>query len=259
MRVISIAIALCLAAFGSPHVNAAEGQPIPPCAGPSHPSYPAFDGSPNIGVWYADDLGEKWLPPACVGWEIGKLDLVLAVASRFYHASGATGLLERVAAISALETVRYWSVTRKRWRELVTEAYALEGPDRWLRRPDFSVDELQPGHDLYFWQDVNTPASTGVYRLRIRERSPHRVVLELENFEAMDFLSLYVLGPGQYRTLFFLDQDTETVWRYYSLTRVGAVVGPLARTGEASYVNRAVAIYRHFAGLPTDQESPAAP
>ena len=28
---------------------------------------------------------------------------------------------------------------------------------------------------------------------------------------------------------------------------------------EASYVNRAVALFRHLAGLPTDQGSPAAP
>ncbi|MFQ6018007.1 MAG: DUF6675 family protein [Kiloniellaceae bacterium] len=204
-------------------------------------------------------MGDEWTPPACLGWESETPDLVLAVAGSFYHASGLRGLLERVAAISALETVRYWSVTRKRWRALVTEAYALEGPDRRRRRPDFSVDELQPGHDLYFWQEVNTPASTGTYRLRIRERSPRRLVLELENVEAMDFLALYALAPGQYRTLFFLDQDTGSVWRYYSLTRIGAAVGPLARTREASYVNRAVAIYRHFAGLPTDQEPPAAP
>lgn len=259
MRLISIAITLFLTAIGSHYVNAAEGQPIPPCAGLSYPSYPPFGGLPNIRVWYADDLGGEWIPPTCVGWEVGKLDLVLAVSGRFQLASGVTDLLERIAAISALETVRYWSATRNRWRELVTEAYALDGPDHKQRRPDFTVDELRPGHDLYFWQDGNTPTSTGIYRLRIREQSPHRLVLETENFEAMGFLFLTALGPGQYQNLFFLDREKENIWRYYSLTRVGAVVGSLARTREASYVNRALAMYRHLTGLPTDQEPPAEP
>ena len=36
-------------------------------------------------------------------------------------------------------------------------------------------------------------------------------------------------------------------------------IDPASQGREASYVNRAVAIFRHVAGLPTDQEPPAAP
>jgi hypothetical protein len=33
----------------------------------------------------------------------------------------------------------------------------------------------------------------------------------------------------------------------------------LAVSYEASYINRAAAIYRHIAGIPTDQEAPGSP
>jgi hypothetical protein len=46
------------------------------------------------------------------------------------------------------------------------------------------------------------------------------------------------------------------VWGYYGLWGIRA--GALTSGHEASSVNRALAFYRHVAGIPTDQEPPAA-
>jgi hypothetical protein len=88
-----------------------------------------------MGVWHPADVGEPWRPAECTGWQATDFGLLVAAAARFPQADDARQLLRRIAAISELTTVRYWSVTRKRWRDLITEAYALRGPDRDLKRP----------------------------------------------------------------------------------------------------------------------------
>jgi hypothetical protein len=46
----------------------------------------------------------------------------------------------------------------------------------------------------------------------------------------------------------------------YALSRTpSSQVGDLLSSGVASLINRAVAVYRRVAGIPTDQEPPAAP
>jgi hypothetical protein len=49
---------------------------------------------------------------------------MVTIVARFRFASGADGLLQRIGAISELTGVRYWSVTHKRWRTLIVDAYA---------------------------------------------------------------------------------------------------------------------------------------
>ena len=48
------------------------------------------------------------------------------------------------------------------------------------------------------------------------------------------------------------------IWRYYSIARTGRNASRLATGHESSSINRAVAFYRSLAGIPTDQEPPAA-
>jgi hypothetical protein len=60
------------------------------------------------------------------------------------------------------------------------------------------------------------------------------------------------------QAIYFLDRESSDIWRYYSIARTGKNANGLATGHDASTVNRAVAFFRYLAGIPTDQEPPAA-
>ena len=94
--------------------------------------------------------------------------------------------------------------------------------------------------------------------MTVRERSPARVVIAIENLTPVRFLLVTLFAPGALQSVKFFELVSPGVWGVYLLTRTGEGVRALAGGHEASYVNRAVAIYRHIAGIPTDEEPPAA-
>ena len=58
-------------------------------------------------------------------------------------------------------------------------------------------------------------------------------------------------------TLYFMNEQSAGVWAFYSITRV--LPNTFLGAGhDKSYINRAIALYRHIVGLPTDAEPPAA-
>jgi hypothetical protein len=59
-------------------------------------------------------------------------------------------------------------------------------------------------------------------------------------------------------SLYFLKQRSPDVWAYYSITRL-LPNSFLAQGHEKSYINRAVALYRHIVGIATATQPPAAP
>jgi hypothetical protein len=63
--------------------------------------------------------------------------------------------------------------------------------------------------------------------------------------------------PGEMQSIYFLDRESASVWRYYSIVRTGKNANRLTRN-ESSTINRAVAFYRYLVGIPTGQEPPAA-
>ena len=65
-----------------------------------------------------------------------------------------------------------------------------------------------------------------------------------------------LFAPGELQTTYFLDQLGPNDWGYYGMS--GAATGLLTGGHVASSVNRAVAFYRYFVGIPTDQEPPVA-
>lgn len=238
---------------------AGQEVPRPPCAGPPSPAYPEPGGQPVVRVWSAGEPGADWTPPACTGWRPLPSRVLVATAGRFAHRGTAEDLLERLGAVSALTTVRYWSVSNGRWLDLVTDASALAGPDAAERRPDFRAAEMKVGADLYFAQDDNRSTGVVVYRLRVRESAPDRLVVDTENVSPMRYLLLPLAGPGDIQAVYFLSRSAPGFWDYYGLARTGAGASPFLEGHEASYVNRAVALFRHLAGLPTDQGPPPAP
>jgi hypothetical protein len=153
--------------------------------------------------------------------------------------------------------MRYWSTTRKRWRTLVVDAYALTASQSGQRRKDFSPDEMREGDVLYFEQ-VDNLSGKAVYRMHVFEASEDRIVIGVENATAIHYLLIPILRPGEIQSIYFLDRESNDMWRYYSMVRTGKNANRLIAGNASSAVNRAAAFYRHFAGIPADQEPPAA-
>jgi hypothetical protein len=256
---IAARVGLCTLLLFLPLEGVARDGPRPPCGAAPSPAYPDPGSTPVVRVWSGGDPGAGWTPPACTGWRPLPFRALVAAAGRFRHRGPVEELLARVGAVSTLTTVRYWSVADRRWRQLVTRASALDGPDAATRRPDFGVAEMRGGADLYLAQDDNRSTGEVVYRMRVREVGPDRLVVETGNVGAVRYLVVPLAGPGDLQALYFLERLAPGEWGYYGLARTGAGASPLTGGREASYVNRAVALFRHLAGLPTDRGPPAAP
>lgn len=231
--------------------------PQPPCGNEPIPSYPALYEPAVVKSWSTSDLGRDWKPPKCTGWtEVGFTTLV-TIAARFSNSSDAEGLQRQIGAISKLADMRYWSTTHKRWQTLIVDAYALTDEQHGQRREDFRPDELKEGKELYCEQ-VDNLTGKATYRMRILEAAATRLVFEVENTSVMRYSFIPILHPGETQSIYFLDRESDNVWRYYSLMRTSRNANKRIAGNESSSINRAVAFYRHIVGIPTDQEPPAA-
>jgi hypothetical protein len=229
--------------------------PQPPCGAESNPPYPDLQQSPAIKVWDRSSLGRDWTPPACLGWSAPGFTTLISTVARF-HATGMEGLLQRIGDISGLTGVRYWSTTHQSWRTLIVNALALEGPAGG-GRPDFSAAELTPGSIRYF-QQSDSLSGKATYKMQMVNITADRLVFETENTTGLHYMLLPMFPPHQLQAIYFLDRESPGVWRYYSIARTGKEASSLAAGHDASAVNRAVAFFRYFTGIPTDQEPPAA-
>jgi hypothetical protein len=231
--------------------------PQPPCGTEPIPPYAGLDDLANVKSWSKPDFGRDWKPPACTGWaEVGFTTLV-TIAARFPHTSEAGGLFRQIGAISELSGMHYWSTTHKQWRTLIVDAYALTGLQSGQRREDFTFDEMREGKVLYFEQ-VDNLSGKAIYRMHIVEASARRLVIDVENVSTMRYFFIPILHPGELQSMYFLDRESDSVWRYYSIVRTGKNANGLIAGNESSSVNRAVAFYRHLVGIPTTQEPPGA-
>jgi hypothetical protein len=208
-------------------------------------------------LWTKSDLGPNWTPPSCAAWQPGAATIVVGLAGHFNYAGGADALLARMGAISSLVEVRYWSVTDKQWNKMFPRAAALDGRDPKKTRGDFSTAEMRAGGDLYFVAADNRSGKDAVSRLRVTAADREHVVVETENVTPLRWMFLTYAAPGSFQTWYFLDRDPGGTWRFYSLTRVlyaSSLFGSVIPND--SYINRAVAMYRHFLGLPADRNPP---
>ena len=237
--------------------RAADEVPRVPCGVSPVPAYAALASPPNVRVWSGKDA-RGWTPPACVGGAAADADIMVAVAGSFRHEGEIDALLARVGAMSAKKGVRYWSTTDKRWLPLVTEVYACSGPDPEARRSDFAPAQITAGQILYYTQSDNRTSGKNLYRERVLAVDRERLMIETENVSPLRKMMITLFEPGQLRTAYVLERLAPGVWGFYSLTRAQTASSLVPVGGEASYINRAVALYRHVAGIPTDQEPPAA-
>jgi hypothetical protein len=234
-----------------------DSGPIAPCGPNSAAPYPAFAEAPNVRNWRAGDIPAGWAPAACIGWASQRFTVLTALAGRFRFRGGIDDLVARFGAQSAWRGIRYWSVLDKTWNTLITDASALTGGRDGQRRPDFSVAEMKSGAELYFLQQDNRSSNPVVYRMRVTEAEPTRMVVTMENVTAVSLLLFTLFGPGDLQSTYVFEQLAPDTWGYYSLSGAResyAVIGDQ----DASYVNRAAAIYRHLIGIPGDQGPPLA-
>ena len=239
----------------------ADSGPQPPCGTGASPPYPEVDQPPVVKVWDNGSLGHDWYPPQCTGWEEPGFSTLVVTVARFHVPEGREALLRRIGAISELAGLKYWSTTHQQWRTLIVGAFALSGSSADQRRNDFSPEELAEGRSVFFEQE-DSLSGKAVYEMRMKAATPDRLAFDTRNVSTMRFLMLPIFQPGEVQSIYFLDReskpDSKDVWRYYNIARIGRNASSLATGHGASSINRAVAFYRHLAGIPPDREPPAA-
>jgi hypothetical protein len=227
-------------------LSAAADLPGVPCAG--KPALPPYSDPVSVRTWSTADL-QGWTPPACLRWPRSRFRLVVALAGRFSHQGGADSLLARFGAVSALSGLRYWSVTDKAWRVLITRAGSRSGHD-------FTAQEMKRGTDLLFEEEDSRSSGAVSYRMRVLESTPDRIVIETENVSPVKAFLMTLFPPGSLRASYVLERQAPGTWGFYGISATGAEASVLA---SASYINRAAALYRHFIGVPPDRDPPLAP
>jgi hypothetical protein len=238
--------------------SAQTGRPglQPPCAEEPNPSYSAVNDPPKVKSWSQTDLGLTWKPPACTGWTEQGFTTLVTTSARFPYSAAGAVLLRHIGAISQRTGVRYWSTTHQRWQTLIVDAHVVTGVQHGQRRQDFTPEEMKVGEALYFEQ-VDNLTGKATYRMQVLEESANRIVFTVENVSTIHYSLIPLLRAGEMQSIYFLNRESESVWRYYSIVRVGKNANKRIAENESSSINRAVAFYRFVVGIPTDQEPPA--
>ena len=227
--------------------SAADKNPQPPCGTPRVPGYAAVDAAPAVLVISGSDLG-AWKPPSCVGWSAQGDGVLVALSGRFAYKGSTDDLLKRFGAISTLKGLKYWSVIDGGWRTLITSAEALEAPESGHSRPDFTLAEMKSGKDLYFAQQDNRTSEEVVYRMQVRDLSTNGFVVAVENVTPVRSYMLTLFDPGELLSVQFVERESPGVYGYYGLAFAGESLASSIALPQASYVNRALALYGQLTG-----------
>jgi hypothetical protein len=216
----------------------------PACAPDPAPAYPAIDAPPAVRVLH----DAHWTPPPCASWTPATSATLITTAARF-RAADIAALRSRVAAISKLSGLVYWSTTAQRWQPMILSARTLTGRDP-------APADLIPGAAFDLQQEDNLFGMAN-FRLRILVSTADRLVIATENTTALRLLGMPVFAAGEVQTITFLDQESKGIWRYYAVARTSKAAALLPGS-DASLINRAVAMFRYLAAIPADREPPAA-
>jgi hypothetical protein len=234
--------------------EAATGK-SPPCGDPQFPPHPPTGAPVNVLTWReGEPIGGFGFANCGLSASWGST-LLVGLAGSFPFDGKASDLLARFGAVSSLRGVQYWSATDHRWETLITDASAVDGTKEERARPDFSLAEMKAGRDLYFEQRDNRSSRRVIYRMKLRESGDQRFVLTIDNLTEVRLFLFPLFAPGDLQSLYVLERLGPGRWGYYSLT--GVREGFLSMgDNRASYVNRAISIYRHITRQPVDQNTP---
>lgn len=248
------ASALCAVALLTPTAGAGAA-PVPPCQvlqAKAFPAYGIVDGPPAVAVWRDIDLKDG---AGCLGALRGRMELVVALAGRFRGPRAIEAMAQHFGAISQTQGLRYWSVTDDDWRTLLSEAFALAGPDVERRRSDFSAAEMLSGRALHTAQRDTRSTDLNLVRLVGQRVGAKRLVVESANVTPIRFLFIVLYPSEALRAIHVLDQLEPGLWGYYAVSTIRS--GTL-ESDEKSFVNRADAFYRFLARVPADRNPPLA-
>jgi hypothetical protein len=246
-----VGVVMCVAAATPGHATQTD---IARCLGGGvQPPYAALDSPP-----IARAVGGAAAPAGAGCFDKADSPVTwITVASLIRTTDNRNTLVGRFGAISQLLTVQYWSTTEQKWRPLVSSAFAT-APNSTQPRTDYSSADLVTGENRYYQVTDTRSGREVTYRLEVRLNQPGRVVIETANVDVIKEWGITIYPTEGLHTLYFLDERSPGVWAYYSITRVLPKTF-LARGHEKSYINRAVALYRHYVRLPTNAEPPPAP
>jgi len=73
-----------------------------------------------------------------------------------------------------------------------------------------------------------------VFRLHIAEANSDRLVFDVANVTLMRYLLLPLFHPGEMQSVYYLDRESDDIWRYYSMARTGKNASSLTTGHEAS-------------------------
>jgi len=191
-----------------------------PCDASTSYMYPSPGTSPTIEIWHGSELAQgNWQPPSCTGWPAGSRSKLIVTLTGSFHFDGTMdGLLTKIGAISTLKDIFYWSATDKKWAHLSTDASALTDAKAKDRRGDFAASDFGKNADLYYWEDSASTGAT-VYRLRVSESTPQRLVISSDNVTAIRKFIFTLVKPGALQSLLFIQRlSPPNIWRLYHHT-----------------------------------------
>ena len=250
---IGAAIAMIVAIHAT--VSYAGSGLLPPCnsaASKTEPEYGALNATPSIGVLKNTNLE---LGRACPKALSGPAELVVAISSRFVHAGNVEDLASRIGAVSSLKGLKYWSVTDRGWRVLVSQSNALDDLNTLRERPDFTAGEVLSGKTLFMVQRDTRSTGRNFYAIQATTAKGQQLAVLIVNLTDIRFLLGTLFERQALVSAHFFTQLHGSEWGYYGLTVVkkGAVEGKTA-----SFINRAAAFERFITGEKPDLEPPLA-
>lgn len=228
-----------------------------PCAhATSRPDYPALDAPPKVEATHDANRAVALSGAACFA-EPQTKSMWVTVAAVVRTSFDEKALIERFGAISQLRSAWYWSTTDQAWRALVSSAYATESANAVTPRADYSDVDLTAGTSLYYRVADSRSDLAINYSMQLAVGPAGHIVVDTTNIDPVKKWGLTLYGPKSLRTLYFLNELSPGVWSYYSITRVVPATF-LANGHDKSFINRAVALFRHYLGLPATSAPPPA-
>jgi len=109
---------------------------------------------------------------------------------------------------------------------------------------------MKSGHDLYFAQQDNRTSEEVVYRMKVRDLAADRFVVAVDNVTPVRSFMLTLFDPDDLQSVHFVERESPGVYRFYGLAFAGESLPSSLALPEASYVNRALALYGHLSGRP---------